>query len=148
MDTPTAFASTLEEESARPADTWERAAASQSSGADSVTFIAETDTRWIGLVGAFRNTERPDVVDLVSMWVTPAYRGSGVGRRLIDEVVDWARGNGNTAVELWVTRGNDPAISLYTRAGFALTDDHKPLPSDPCHDELRMVLYLSEDSGG
>ena len=53
----------------------------------------------------------------------------------MDAVVAWA---GDDPVELWVTRGNDPAIALYERCGFSLTDEVQPLPSDPCKDEIRM----------
>ena len=58
-----------------------------------------------------------------------------IDRKLVDAVVEWA---GDDPVELWVTRGNDPAIALYERCGFSLTDEVQPLPSDPCKDEIRM----------
>lgn len=48
--------------------------------------------------------------------------------------------------ELWVTRSNDSALALYQRAGFALTGDYQPLPSDPCRDELRMDLVVEPSS--
>jgi GNAT superfamily N-acetyltransferase len=129
-DAPSAFASTLESESVRPQSVWEEAAERRSEGSTSATFIAESGDEvdeWVGLVGAFRLAERPRVVELVSLWVEPAARRAGIGRRLVDELASWARATGSERVELWVTRGNEPAIELYTSAGFALTGDHQPL---------------------
>jgi hypothetical protein len=37
-------------------------------------------------------------------------------------------------------------LALYQRAGFALTGDYQPLPSDPCRDELRMDLVVEPSS--
>jgi GNAT superfamily N-acetyltransferase len=82
------------------------------------------------------------VVELVSMWTSAAVRGAGIGRRLVDAVIDWARQTGADRVDLWVTRGNDAAAQLYESIGFEVTGDHQPLPSDPCKDEVRMRLPL------
>jgi hypothetical protein len=41
------------------------------------------------------------------------------------------------SVDLWVTRGNDPAQGFYRAMGFRGTGDYLPLPSDPCKNELR-----------
>ena len=60
------------------------------------------------------------------------------------EVVAWAWAAGATAIELWVSRGNDRAESLYRQAGFSPTNDYQPLPSDPCREEQRMVLLLTQ----
>ena len=43
---------------------------------------------------------------------------------------------------LWVTRGNAPAQLLYESMGFRETGEYQPLPSDPCADEIRMILHL------
>jgi ribosomal protein S18 acetylase RimI-like enzyme len=40
-------------------------------------------------------------------------------------------------------RGNDAAQQLYESMGFIVTGDHKPLPSDPCKDEVRMSRSLT-----
>ena len=135
LDTPSAFARTHAEESAYPTEEWAFRARRGSEGDASATFFAELDGSVVGLVGGYR----PDgaLVELVSMWVAPAGRRNGVGAALVDAVVDWS---GADAVELWVTRGNDPAIALYERCGFVTTDEVQPLPSDPCKDEIRMRL--------
>ena len=145
-DAPRAFASTFEVESKRPAIAWEDRARGRASGNISATFVAETGDDWVGLVGAVRDPEEPRVVELVSMWVAPAARRSGVGARLVEEVLLWAGVADAERVELWVTRGNDPAIALYRRAGFSSKEDHRPSPTDPCREEVRMVVDL-EQSG-
>ncbi len=67
---------------------------------------------------------------------------SGLGRRLVGAVIDWAVETGASSVGLWVTRGNAPAQLLYESMGFRETGEYQPLPSDPCADELRMTLHL------
>ena len=55
--------------------------------------------------------------ELISMWVDPGARGSGVFQALVDAVVGWARAAGRTTY-LMVRSDNARAISAYTRAGF------------------------------
>lgn len=135
LDTPSAFARTHAEESGFSPEEWAFRARRGSSGDDSATFFAEVEGAVVGLVGGYR----PDgvVVELASMWVAPTGRRRGVGVALVQAVVDWS---GTDEVELWVTRGNDPAIALYEGCGFVTTDEVQPLPSDPCKDEIRMRL--------
>lgn len=64
---------------------------------------------------------------LYQMWVAPAHRGRGIGRELLDAVIEWARAAGARAVELGVTCGNTPASRLYARAGFVPASDPGPL---------------------
>jgi GNAT superfamily N-acetyltransferase len=57
-------------------------------------------------------------VELISMWVAPISRGTGIGDALIDAVVGWAEGIGAQSVSLAVKDANSHAIALYERAGF------------------------------
>ncbi|WP_156256585.1 GNAT family N-acetyltransferase [Sandarakinorhabdus oryzae] len=54
---------------------------------------------------------------LVGMYVAPGGRSTGVGRRLVESVLELARGRVET-VELSVFIGNAPAIALYLACGF------------------------------
>lgn len=54
----------------------------------------------------------------LGMGVSVAYRGKGIGRRLIEAAIDGARRNGLERVELTVYASNGPAISLYQKLGF------------------------------
>ena len=138
-DAPAAFASTYDEEAARPAEAWSAAAAGRSTGAGDATFVAVLDGLWVGLVGGYRDTRWPGAVQLVSMWTAPEVRRAGVGRALVEAVVAWAEDTGADRVDLWVTAGNEPAYRLYESLGFRTTADVQPLPSDPCQNEVRMT---------
>ncbi len=140
LDAPSAFGKTHDEESAYPNQYWIDAARERSSGALSSNFLAHQGDSAVGLVGGFVADPARPVAELVSMWVRTTHRGSIAATALVDAVVSWARDTELEAVELWVTRGNDSAIALYERCGFAPTGEYAPLPSDPCKDELRMRL--------
>jgi len=139
-DSPSAFGSTLERELAFSDADWQARAASSAAGSERVTFLARSDSEVVGIVGGFVDG---DAVELVSMWVAPPARGTGLGRSLVERVVDWTTDDTEAArVDLWVVRGNDAAQHLYEATGFAVTDDVQPLPSDQCKDEIRMTLAV------
>ena len=142
LDSPSAFGSTYASEAARPQSYWEDRAASAASGYQRALFLALDGAEVVGLAGGYGEDPRDPSVDLVSMWTAPAARRSGVARRLVAAVVEWACEAGANKVNLWVTRGNEPASRLYESLGFEPTGDYQPLPSDPCKDEVRMELRL------
>ena len=113
-----------------------------STGVDRNTFLARQDGRTVGIAGGYRKEIVSTEVHLVSVWTMPEVRRSGLGRRLVGAVVDWAADTRATSVGLWVTRGNAPAQLLYESIGFRETGEYQPLPSDPCADEVRMILRL------
>jgi RimJ/RimL family protein N-acetyltransferase len=142
-DTPSAFATTLEEAAQFPDEEWRRRVDNASTGPDSTLYLAVDSTGAdVGMVAAIRNTVDPSTAELISMWVAPGARRSGAGAELVRRVIDWASESSYRRVELWVTRGNAAAERLYRKLGFAETGDIKPLPSDPCKDEIRMRLDL------
>ena len=141
-DAPSAFGSTYARESLLTAKDWADRARAGSAGSERATFFALADQDIMGLVGGHRPEPTSSRVELVSMWVHPVVRGTGVGRLLVSAVLDWARTCGALTVELWVTRGNAGAKNLYQAMGFVGTGDYQPLPSDPCKEELRMRVVL------
>ena len=141
-DAPSAFGSSYAAEVDQPDDHWEARAALSAAGEHRITFFAVVSDSVVGLVGAYLPNAAEPSVELVSMWVSPSQRRSGVAGELVEAVLGWARETGATTVELGVTRGNDAAVRLYETKGFRPTGDHQPLPSDPCKDELRMRCSL------
>ena len=55
------------------------------------------------------------------LYIAPAYRRRGFGRRAVEYVEQMAREMGVNAIHLEVDDGNDPALELYRRTGY---EDH------------------------
>lgn len=119
---------------------------------DNVAFNAAAliDGHVVGVVGAMCGSVDQgrvggaDAVELISMWVDPAVRGTGVGEALVGAVLEWAApsatagATGSVTVTLAVRRTNLHAQRLYRRMGFALSG---PNPVDDT--EHLMVQVLS-----
>ncbi|HEY1640233.1 MAG TPA: GNAT family N-acetyltransferase [Streptosporangiaceae bacterium] len=90
----------------------------------SVNFMATHAGQPAGMVSGVPGPA-DGVIQLISMWVSPAARGTGTGRRLIAELIAWAAGTGASLMRLEVRQDNAAAIGLYERSGFGragLTD--------------------------
>lgn len=142
-DSPAAFGSTYSRELLLSDDEWADRARRSASGSERALFFAvDEGESVVGLAGGYRPDGTASDVELISMWTDPSARRSGVGRQLVDAVIEWSRSVGAKRVDLWVTKGNEPAERLYRATGFVETGDCQPLPSDPCRDELRMSLVV------
>ena len=106
---------------------------------DRVTFVAEDEERWVGLVTGMVDQAMGSRFALVGMFVEPAARGQGIGAALVDAVTDWARERGAAQLYLGVTSTNHPAIRLYHRCGFKPTGQREPLRHTPAETVLEMV---------
>lgn len=52
------------------------------------------------------------------LYVTPSARRQGLGRRLVEELLDWAEANQIRGIDLEAYQGNTPASILYRSIGF------------------------------
>lgn len=86
----------------------------------SYNVVALLDEQPVGMASGVPADE-PGVVELISMWVSPAARGRGVGDRLIQAVEQWARQGQAKVLRLSVMQGNEAAERLYQRCGFVGT---------------------------
>ena len=78
--------------------------------------------------------------------VDPAYPGRGLGRRLMDEAMNFCRGIGFPKVYLTTFKGLDAARHLYDKAGFRVVQEEvgTHLTGRPIT-ELRMDVVLAEN---
>jgi ribosomal protein S18 acetylase RimI-like enzyme len=85
-------------------------------------------------------------VGVLGMGVLPAYRGQGIGRRLISRTLDAARARGLTRVELTVREDNSGAIALYQKVGFAAEGVQRNVfKVDGCYHNLILMAVLFPD---
>ena len=86
---------------------------------DAAVFVAEVDGRVVARLSLARDPHPASrhVADL-GLMVDAAYRRRGIGRRLLEEAVGWARTSGVLKLELHVFPWNEPALNLYDAFGF------------------------------
>jgi ribosomal protein S18 acetylase RimI-like enzyme len=136
---PEAFGSTFETESLKPLSSFAERLAS------SAVFGAFRDSELLGIAGfAFRQSTKEAHKGLLwGMYVRPDTRKSGVGQRLVEAVIDFARENVEI-LQLSVVSDNEPARRLYTRLGFVEYGLEKDSlkHGDTYYDEILMALDL------
>jgi GNAT superfamily N-acetyltransferase len=140
-DSPEAFSSTLEREAEFSEDTWRQRLGESSS------FLAWHGGAAAGTVTALSGEvaglpDFPGAWHLVAMWVRPAARGLGIGRLLVQTVIDQAAASGAPSVLLWVFDANGRAKALYERMGFRATDRTDTRPGNPQDVEHLMIREL------
>jgi GNAT superfamily N-acetyltransferase len=137
-ESPGAFGSTYAREIRFTQDEW-LARAARWNGDLGIGYLAMEDGSGCGIAGGLLDANDPTRVQLVSMWTAHTHRQRGVGRLLVNAVIDWARLRGARTMQLMVTSGNESAIEFYGRLGFTKTGHTEPYPNDPALFEYEMI---------
>lgn len=101
-------------------------------------WIAELDRERVGSIMVVDAGD--NVAQLRILLVEPKARGRGIGKRLIDECLDFSKRAGYGKIKLWMQSILVEARRLYDNAGFTLVEE-KPHHSFG-HDLIAQVLEL------
>lgn len=107
--------------------------------ADPTIFFADVDGHPAGRIKMMRWWNRfAYVEDLV---VSPEFRGLGLGRKLLERGIQWARENHYPGVMLETQDDNVPACTLYQSSGFVLSGFDRNIYKAITPDTKETALY-------
>ncbi len=101
-------------------------------------FVAVSDGEVIGYIIGLRRDER--VGHVVSIAVTPGQQGKGIGKSLLNRVVEDL---GSEEIWLEVSTENEKARNFYETMGFRFKE-HLPRYYQSGEDAIRMVLFIAK----
>ena len=85
-------------------------------------FVWEQEGQVVGNVTLSRPTRHPARWQISNVAVLEAYRGQGIGRRLVEAAIDLVLQRGGHVAYLFVRQNNPAAIHLYKSLGFVEVD--------------------------
>jgi DNA-binding MarR family transcriptional regulator/GNAT superfamily N-acetyltransferase len=86
-------------------------------------WVAEVDGERMGCVFVVRNETDPGAAQLRCLLVDPRARGLGLGRRLVEECIGFAKSAGYAKMVLWTNDVLAAARRIYVAAGFELIEE-------------------------
>jgi ribosomal protein S18 acetylase RimI-like enzyme len=145
-DTPLAYLETLADAERRTEAEWRFRSNRGSAGPTELALAAEDPgqpDRWVGYLACF--VDSPGQGHVVSVYIAPGQRGTGLASRMLDSVVEWARGEaGLNRLHLYVHEDNGRARAFYRRYGFTETGATMPYDLAPGQVEIEMAMLLDE----
>ena len=138
---PTAFGASLEDEQALDMHAVaQRIAPTNQGEAGGVGAFDGPDLVGIACIFRDRGQKGRHKAYLVSVYVAAAWRGKGLSARVIDAAISMARAMpGVRRLYLTVNVANQPALALYSRAGFVIYGEE---PEGLCVDGAYQNEYL------
>lgn len=87
--------------------------------AGSVYYVATIDGKLVGGSGIYPTQNLPEgTCELVKLYLDPAARGTGLGKKLMLESMQWAKENGYHQIYLESMPELAKAVSMYEKLGF------------------------------
>lgn len=139
---PTDLERVAEIELATFSDPWSRRAFAETLARPEVRGFAVDDERG-ALAGYGLCAVAGDEAEILNVAVDTAARGCGVGRSIVEAMLDHLREAGIRRVYLEVRCSNEAAIGLYRASGFQPLATRRGYYARPREDALTMVLEMA-----
>jgi GNAT superfamily N-acetyltransferase len=130
-ESPDSFGESFADAAARPPHYWETLTRSVTEPGAQIMLLACNGEDVLGSVYGLLDRARAGAGRVGGMWVDPAWRRRGVGRALLQGVIEWAGQRGLGRLGLWAPAHSPAAIALYAGAGFRATGERRPVPTNP-----------------
>jgi len=118
---PTAFSNTYEDIAKYPDEKWQKQMKQSEKKDENYFLFAFDGDKVIGMNGAYW-TNKPvtkHIAEVFGVFVNPAYRGQGIGKRLMDEIITEIKKNPQfKKIKLGVNAENIQALKLYLSCGL------------------------------
>ncbi len=143
-DSPDAFITTLDEATSYPDSEWIDRAEQGSVGSSQATMLGlDGDVPVAMAVGLRRRSGRKDILVIVSVYVSPTHRGTGLAADLLRAVEAWGSEWKAPTSTLWVAETNDRARALYIKLGYRPTGDRTRMKPGSDRMEIRLEKPLN-----
>ena len=100
-------------------------------------FVAVVDGSVAGYIGMWKIAGQCDITNVA---VLPEFRRKGVGKKLIEHLIQYCKNKHLSPIFLEVRKSNEPAKSLYTGFGFKEVGIRKKYYTDTGEDAIIMSL--------
>ena len=89
--------------------------------------VAELDGKVAGYssLSKFREKEGYAGTVEISVYIDPDYHGKGIGKKLMEEIVDRGRKLGHHVIVACITAGNDISVKMHEKMGFEFCGNMK-----------------------
>ncbi len=106
---------------------------------NSVVFVAVNNDITCGYCGVNTILDEGYITNVA---VLENYRKQGMGRMLVNALVDFAKDKSLAFLTLEVRKSNTPAINLYSKNGFETVGERKNYYTSPTENALLMTKYF------
>jgi ribosomal protein S18 acetylase RimI-like enzyme len=146
-ESPTAFLANFEDESATLEEKWKARIEGSLRGKAGVTLVAKMNGKIAGLVGVqfMQHTKTRHIAHIWGTYVAAEYRGLGIGRKLMDGIIDATKANIEIKkIKIEVIAEQLSAFELYKKLGFQMIGvSHSDLCVDGnYYDAILMEMML------
>lgn len=144
---PYAFLATYEDEVQVAEEKWKERIENSIKGENGVTIVAEAEGKIVGLVGVSYG-RHPKIKHTAHIWgtyVEPEYRGRGIGKKLMEKIIELAKVNPNVKkIKIEVVPEQESALKLYEKVGFTPigTAKNELYVDGKYFDSYMMEMYL------
>ena len=115
---------------------WSENALLESYNADTRFFVFSENGKILGYAGL---QVVPPEGYVTNIAVTKTARGRGIGKSLVEALIDFGKDRALVFISLEVRQSNLPAISLYTKCGFSEVGKRKNFYQNPTEDAIIMT---------